>query len=223
MTNQSMSDQLKAPFEDVDLIKTLVPDSIWIDSECGPVGLYATEIATVAIHERLDQVFGFDGWETFVDTLTGGESSGIRCQLRTHYMNGRSIIKTGVSLTEKGNMNEALKKAFHSAVRLYGVGRYLDSLDDEWAPVSAEELEDLGMASPDQNQENLSQDTPVSARTSQEELMEDIPFPSYKDDAVPDKPESQPSVAENSSDRFNQRIASFRQLPPSQPTPDYPH
>jgi len=134
----SITEQLKAPFDEEDLVFDIDPDSIEEEAPGAYVALETVELAIPAAYDRLDEVFGIDGWEMFVDPLVQAESTkGFRCQIRAYFPNSRIITKTGVGVSEKGNINEALKKAFLCSIRLFGVGRYLDVEPERWVPVDS--------------------------------------------------------------------------------------
>lgn len=82
-----------------------------------------------AVIDRLNEVFGLDGWEaSFIELAKGG----ILCQLRVN-IGGNWITKTdGANFSDiesiKGGISDALKRA---AVHL-GIGRYLYDLDSPW-------------------------------------------------------------------------------------------
>ena len=89
-----------------------------------------------AVMERLDAVFGCDGWE---DEYVPGPAGGVVCRLSVHFLDGETERKItredGAENTDiegvKGGISGALKRA---AVK-YGIGRYLYDLPDGWANV----------------------------------------------------------------------------------------
>lgn len=232
--DNSIAEGLKEAFDSEDLVYSIDVESIMCDPEAGTVARNVPEIATSAIQERLDCVFGIDGWETFVEPLTNiGEQTGFQCPLRAHFPGGKTITKTGVGVSSAGDANEAMKKAFHSAARLFGVGRYLDTLEEEWVSVTEEDLVDLGLEEFATAGSVPSEE--VKTGLSQRELEEDIPFHLPSKDRQSEIPLQQtrepssedrsvaPLEAEESVPSENDRLMPFRDLPPSRPRPDYPH
>jgi hypothetical protein len=174
--SKQLGEMLKKPFEDDELIYQVDTSSVTEESPGQFIALEVPEVAIGAAYERLDDVFGIDGWEMFVDPLIdGGSTTGFRCQIRAFFPSSRVITKTGVGVSDKGEVTEALKKAFLSSVRLFGVGRYLDLIEPEWIAVdkNGEPLD--GEIPP---QEDLAAERVLAAapRTSQDELEEDIPI-----------------------------------------------
>jgi len=87
----------------------------------GPGGKELVYITARDVMDRLDQVFGIDGWETHYREVLGR----VICEL-TVYHNGKPVTKSdGADDTAiegaKGAVSDALKR---SAVQI-GVGRYL--------------------------------------------------------------------------------------------------
>src|SRR5690554_3560957 len=92
-----LGDMLKRPFADDELIYQIDSSSVTEDSPGQYVALEVPEVAIGAAYERLDEVFGIDGWEMFVDPLIdGGSTTGFRCQIRAYFPSTRVITKTGV-------------------------------------------------------------------------------------------------------------------------------
>lgn len=87
-----------------------------------------------AVQERLDLVFGWDGWQTDY-TVT---ADGILCHLKTRGADGGWITKTdGSPETQveafKGGISKALVRVAASG---YGIGRYLYGLTESFATCS---------------------------------------------------------------------------------------
>jgi len=186
----SISEKLKAPFDEEDLVFDIDPESIEEEAPGAYVALETVELAIPAAYDRLDEVFGIDGWEMFVDPLVQAESTkGFRCQIRAYFPNSRTVTKTGVGVSEKGNINEALKKAFLCSIRLFGVGRYLDVEPERWVPVDSNgiPLADGAEEEPVSSVEEAEQEAEVipEEHEVQPEAMGGFAEPQGCDDPIP--------------------------------------
>lgn len=95
-----------------------------------------------AIQNRLDYVFGFDGWK--VEYRTGSNDSNIICRISVKDKDGEWIYKEdGASESNvepfKGGISGALKRCASSG---YGIGRYLYNLTENFAECSLEKPKD---------------------------------------------------------------------------------
>lgn len=120
---------LKRPFEPNDIL--------WRVSRAGSnsKGVWAKVLAYVdsrAIQERLDALFGIDGWEDDYKEIRQG---GIVCNLRLKIGDEWVTKSDGAQMTQvesvKGGISDALKR---TAVK-FGVGRYLYNLSETWADI----------------------------------------------------------------------------------------
>ncbi|WP_291256243.1 Rad52/Rad22 family DNA repair protein [Fusobacterium sp.] len=95
-------------------------------------GLALAYVQARAIQNRLDEIFGIDGW-----TVTYKEvSAGFICSLSIK-INDRWITKEdGASMTEyesiKGGISNAFKRVASSG---FGIGRYLYKAKNKWYPI----------------------------------------------------------------------------------------
>jgi hypothetical protein len=163
-----------------------------------------------------------DGWEMFVDPLLkDGETAGFRCQIRAYFPT-RTVTKTGVGVSASGDVPEALRKAFLSSARLFGLGRYLSKLEEQWVAVDKDgnpnfDLDELPA------QEAGAAKLAASDRTSEEQLMEDIPIgvtePQGVEDPIPFPDSQARSERQKNVSEPGQRRK--RNLPSPQRTPGY--
>jgi len=87
-----------------------------------------------AVQDRLDEVFGPDGWQTEYAVLPGGS---VVCTLKTRWPGGVWISKSDVgSPSDQPDEGDRMKAAFSDATKRaavqYGVGRYLYHLGRTW-------------------------------------------------------------------------------------------
>lgn len=123
--------KLTAPFPSADVE--------WRISQAGSGtnGVWAKVLAYItarAIQERLDEVFGVDGWR---NEFREGPSGGVICRLYFRGDDGEwTWREDGAENTEieaiKGGLSGALKRAGAAL----GIGRYLYHLPEGWAKVS---------------------------------------------------------------------------------------
>ncbi len=104
-------------------------------------GKVLTYLNSIAVRQRLTDVFGPTGWKTELKFST----IGVSCRLFVQFMpGGEWIWREDVAQTH-GDVNDswerefALKQgandAFNRAAVLFGVGEYLYSLPDQWVPL----------------------------------------------------------------------------------------
>lgn len=124
--------KLQAPFdpEDVD----------WRAQSCGvtdrgPWAMVLAYIQARAVQERLDLIFGWDGW---TDEYRH-ESSNVICRLGVKTESGWIYKENGASNTDieafKGGISGAFKRVAASG---YGIGRYLYNLTESYAECTLE-------------------------------------------------------------------------------------
>ncbi|MCW8830171.1 MAG: Rad52/Rad22 family DNA repair protein [Gammaproteobacteria bacterium] len=126
-----------------DLKKDFLEDEIeWRIQRCGfsqfekPYAIVLAYVAARAIQDRLDSVFGVDGWKDEYRVL----GNNIICRLSVKNDNGEWIAKeNGAPETDiesfKGGISNAFKRVAASG---YGIGRYLYKLDTKFAECSIE-------------------------------------------------------------------------------------
>lgn len=122
---------LKAPFEESEIE--------WRISRCGKTNdgkVWAKCLAYVsnrAIMDRLDAVFGFDGWSNMFREWKNG--NGQICCLRVRINDVYVSKEDGAGDTDfeslKGGLSDSMKRA---AVQ-FGIGRYLYNLDEYYAVI----------------------------------------------------------------------------------------
>lgn len=126
--------KLRAPFHPSDIE--------WRISRCGakdgqPWAQVLAYITSRAVMDRLDSVFGIDGWN---DEYTKGPDGGILCSLSV-LINNEWITKQDAAENTnidsiKGGISGALKRA---AVK-FGIGRYLYHLTENFADIKEDGL-----------------------------------------------------------------------------------
>jgi len=125
-------DRLKQPFEEKDIE--------WRVQQAKKNGdnLYCLVLCYVqarAIEERLDSIFGFDGWSA--EYRNGNSDNNIICRLGVRVDNTWIYKENGASETNvepfKGGISGAFKRVASSG---FGIGRYLYKLDATFANVS---------------------------------------------------------------------------------------
>ncbi|WP_346891244.1 Rad52/Rad22 family DNA repair protein [Clostridium sp. UBA3887] len=119
----------------------------WRVQSCGvsnnkPWAMVLCYVQARAIQNRLDYVFGFDGWK--VEYRTGSNDSNIICRISVKDSQGEWIYKEdGASESNvepfKGGISGALKRCASSG---YGIGRYLYNLTESFAECSLEKPKD---------------------------------------------------------------------------------
>lgn len=125
---------LRAPFPAEDIEWRIQSSGMKKNPKTGesePWGLCLAYITARAIMERLDEVFGMDGWK---DEYREWMGNSVICTLSVRSPEGLWIAKQdGASNTDieatKGGISDALKRA---AVK-FGIGRYLYDLDVNFA------------------------------------------------------------------------------------------
>lgn len=99
----------------------------------------AAYVDSRAIQYRLDKVVGRDNWQNEFVTVTGtnNDSTAHICNLSIYYPERKEWItkSNGAGCTDvepiKGGLSNALKRA----ASMWGIGRYLYSLTDQWAEI----------------------------------------------------------------------------------------
>jgi len=117
------------------------PDEIHFKPQAvkGNRALVITYVDARAVMDRLDQVFGVDGWQdAYVNLATGS----VQCTLRVR-INGSWIEKSDVgSQSDQPDDGDKLKAAFSDALKRcavkLGIGRYLYSLPKQWVDYDPE-------------------------------------------------------------------------------------
>lgn len=98
----------------------------------GDKAIVLAYITSRAVQERLDDVFGIDGWR---DHYERWGDKGVKCSLSVRIGDEWITKQDGADDTNieatKGGISDALKRA---AVKL-GIGRYLYKLDESWVDV----------------------------------------------------------------------------------------
>lgn len=120
--------QLQKPFSENEI--EWRPQSAGISNNGKPWVLCLAYVQARAIQCRLDEVFGFDGWETEYRD----ESSGIMCKLSVYKGDKKVSKEDGAPETNidafKGGISGAFKRVSASG---YGIGRYLYCLEVSYA------------------------------------------------------------------------------------------
>jgi len=101
-------------------------------------GIALAYIDSRAVSERLDEVFGIDGWQTALREIPKG---GVICTLECKFVNDDGSVtwvqkEDGSDFTDiesiKGGISGAFKRVAASG---YGIGRYLYDLPNIWCPL----------------------------------------------------------------------------------------
>ncbi|RJQ10643.1 MAG: hypothetical protein C4551_02420 [Bacillota bacterium] len=125
---------LREPFPDND-----VEWRVGRESKDGTKMSLLAYLTARAIMERLDDVFGIDGW---CDSYERWGEKSIKCRLSIRIGGEWVTREDGADETEfegtKGGFSDALKRA---AVK-FGVGRYLYNLPESWMTLSDQRLSD---------------------------------------------------------------------------------
>jgi len=135
MSDKTKLDQLKEPFHAEDIEWRV--QSSGIDRNSNPWVMVIPYITSRAVMDRLDEVFGFDGWE---DKYREWKGKGQICTLSVN-VDDKWITKedgaddTNIEST-KGGLSDALKRA---GVK-FGIGRYLYKLDAVFAKTSTDKI-----------------------------------------------------------------------------------
>lgn len=107
--------------------------------------LPAVYVDSRAVQERLDEVFGPDGWESHFETLSVvGDSKSVKCRLRCFFVtenhpNGQWVEREDVgSQSEQQDSDDKTKSAVSDSLKRtavqFGIGRYLYSAKLNWHP-----------------------------------------------------------------------------------------
>lgn len=122
---------LSAPFEPEDIEWRIQQAGIYPQAKGKSSGwaLVLAYVTNRAIMERLDSVFGIDGWQNEYQSLNdGGIVCGIRCKLGDDWLvKFDGADKTSIEAT-KGGLSNSMKRA---AVQ-WGIGRYLYQLESNF-------------------------------------------------------------------------------------------
>lgn len=139
MTTEEKMVALRRPFHSSEIE--------WRTQSCGitnngkPWAVVLAYITNRAIMNRLDEVFGIDGWRNeFVKWGDGATLCGISCRFGEEWItkwDGAS--ETDIEAT-KGGLSDSMKRA---AVQ-WGIGRYLYSLTENFATCSIEKQQGNG-------------------------------------------------------------------------------
>jgi hypothetical protein len=91
------------------------------------------------IMDRLDHVFGIDGWQDEYEHL---DNRSVVCRLRVK-VDGEWIVKSDVgSISEQPDEGDRTKSAFSDSLKRaavkYGIGRYLYRLPQQWVDYDAQ-------------------------------------------------------------------------------------
>jgi hypothetical protein len=139
-TIEQITNELRQPFK--------ASEIEWRVQSCGKNkdGFWAMVLAYVqnrAIQERLDEVFGVDGWQNALKELpNGGMSCGISAKINGEWITKWDGADNTDIETTKGGISNAMKR---SAVQ-WGIGRYLYNLDVVYAEVSETKQKDWHFA-----------------------------------------------------------------------------
>lgn len=125
----TLAERLAAPFPTADIE--------WRVSRAGKKDgrVWAQVVAYVtarAIMERLDEVFGLDGWK---EEFRAGPAGGVIC--RIHFRMGEEWLwrEDGAENTDFESVKGGLSNARKRAAAALGIGRYLYRIGDSWAEV----------------------------------------------------------------------------------------
>lgn len=132
MITQEQRDHLSAPFG---------PDDLeWKIQSCGEGNngvwaLIVPYVAARAIQTRLDDVFGIGNWSAEYRPIAAGKEDGFICRLSV--WDGERWIsrEDGAPTTDIEPIKGGISGAFKRAAVLWGIGRYLYSLDTVFAEV----------------------------------------------------------------------------------------
>ena len=142
--NVSIADKLSAPFDPFDIEWRIQQAG---ESNGKKWALVLAYVTNRAIMERLDEVFGVDGWQNEYSPMPdGGIICGIRCRLKMKFESQMpkdepdyewvtkydGADKTAIEAT-KGGLSNAMKRA---GVQ-WGIGRYLYKLDTTFVTLEA--------------------------------------------------------------------------------------
>jgi hypothetical protein len=115
-----------------------------------------------AIQKRLDDVFGFDGWQVEYRT---DNTSNIICRLSVKTENGWIFKEDGATETHieafKGGISSALKRVAASG---YGIGRYLYDLKPQYADCTLTKRADWNKSKDTKTQKIIYWKTPKLAK-----------------------------------------------------------
>lgn len=122
-----MQDKLRMPFHPDEIEWRIGQSGV---GEKGPWARILAYVTARAVMDRLDDVFGVDGWK---DEYHPGPQGGVVCRLSCKFGDTWITKEDGAENTDieavKGGLSDALKRA---AVK-FGIGRYLYQLGESWA------------------------------------------------------------------------------------------
>lgn len=134
--NKEIEEKLKAPFGEEDLEWRVQSSGV---SASGKIwASVLVYISARAVQNRLDEVFGYDGWKTEYKCF-GANSENIICKLSVWSEDKQEWIskEDGSSASNvdpfKGALSGALKRVASSG---FGIGRYLYDYDNTFAEIS---------------------------------------------------------------------------------------
>lgn len=131
MDDRTTQEKLLAPFEESEIEWRI---SRCMNTKLGPKATVLAYITSRAVMDRLDDVFGIEGWQDKYDFV--GED--VVCSLSVKFEHGWITKVDGAPQTNvesfKGGISDALKRA---AVK-YGIGRYLYGLSESWVDIQKE-------------------------------------------------------------------------------------
>ena len=141
MTPTEISKALQKPFlyDDIEFkIKQLFPDR---DGKGDHKAIVVAYIRNIAVMERLDEVFGIDGWQNsfeFVDTVNKQQKlvKNMICKISVKI--GDKWIKKsdGAPMTKFEGFKGGLSDSFKRTGVHFGIGRYLRKLPQLWVHIS---------------------------------------------------------------------------------------
>ena len=124
-------DRLRDPFPDAALTWKIQTCG---ENDRGVWALVVPYLKTDAIRDRLDTVIGPANWKT--EQFIPGPAGGLQCGLSIR-VDGEWLTKwDGADNTEIESIKGGMSDAFKRAARCWGIGRYLTSLDAQFATIS---------------------------------------------------------------------------------------
>ena len=128
-TEQNIGELLSDPFEEQDLEWRVQRSGL--TNKKKPWVVVIAYVTNRAIMQRLDDVFGVDGWENVYQEAVGGK--GYLCGIKAKF-GDRWVTKwDGAEYTNVESLKGALSGAMKRAAVQFGIGRYLYNLDEEFA------------------------------------------------------------------------------------------
>ncbi len=127
METKEIMKMLRAPFSDEELEKKV--QSTNFEKTKGMVAFY---VSARAIQNRLDEVFGFDGWKTSYKEVNGGYICSLSVKVNGEWVTKEDGAPTTQFESIKGGISNAFKRVASSG---FGIGRYLYDSVPEWHPI----------------------------------------------------------------------------------------